>query len=129
MFPGIRSKSDLYNLLAAELGLPLGTSRTDIVLALMGKSWDGSRWVDDFRVRLKKAREDKGLTQEQLANRAGLSLDGIRALEQGIRRPGLDTLKRVAVALQVKVEDLAGVLPLDEGSESYDAVFGTHEAK
>ena len=127
--PGIRSKSGLYNLLAAELGLPSETSRTDIVLTLLGKSWDGSRWVDDFRVRLKKAREGKGLTQEQLASRAGLSLDGIRALEQGIRRPGLDTLKRVAIALQVKVEDLAGVPPIDQGTESYDVVFGPHGEK
>jgi transcriptional regulator with XRE-family HTH domain len=91
----------------------------------MNKSWDGSRWVDDFRVRLKRARETEQLTQAQLADRASLSLDGIRALEQGIRRPGLDTLRQLAVALQVSVEDLAGVPAIEPGTESYDVVFGT----
>ena len=128
-FPEFRSKSALYTRLCEELGLPPTSSRWDVVRALMDKSWDGSRWVDDFRARLKKARETKGLTQAQLAERANLSLDGVRALEQGIRRPGLDTLRQLAVALQVSVEDLAGVPAIEPGTESYDVVFGADGAK
>jgi DNA-binding XRE family transcriptional regulator len=127
--PEVRSKSALHTLLCKELGLPATTSRTEVVHALMDKSWEGSRWVDDFRARLKKTREKKGLTQAQLADRASLSLDGIRALEQGIRRPGLDTLQRLAVALQISVEDLAGVPIIDPGTESYDVVFGTDSGR
>jgi DNA-binding XRE family transcriptional regulator len=123
-FPGVRSKSELYEHLRTEMGLPPIASRWDVVRALIDKSWDGSRWVDDFRTRLKSARESSGLTQAQLAERAGLSLDGVRALEQGIRRPGLDTLRQLAVALQVSVEELAGVPAIEPGTESYDIVFG-----
>jgi DNA-binding XRE family transcriptional regulator len=128
-FPRLRSKSDLYAHLRTELGLPAIASRWEVVRTLVGKSWDGSRWVDDFRTRLKAARETKGLTQAQLAERANLSLDGVRALEQGIRRPGLDTLRQLAVALQVNVEDLAGVPVIESGTESYDVVFGADGAK
>ncbi|MEW6106239.1 MAG: helix-turn-helix transcriptional regulator [Bacillota bacterium] len=122
-FPEIRSKSDLYDFLADELGLPRTVSRKDIVFALMDKSWDGTKWVDDFRVKLKSTREGKGLTQAQLAERAGLSLDGIRALEQGIRRPGTDTLRRLAVALQVGVEELISVPKIDPASETHEVLF------
>jgi transcriptional regulator with XRE-family HTH domain len=91
----------------------------------MDKSWDRdrSKWVDDLRVKLKSTREAKGLTQTQLAERAGLSLDGIRALEQGLRRPSTDTLRRLAVALQVRVDELLSVPPIDPTSETHEVLF------
>lgn len=122
-FPNLRSKSELYTFLANELGIQRSASRKDIVFALMDKSWDGTKWVDDFRTRLKSSREAASLTQAQLAKRAGLSLDGIRALEQGLRRPGADTLRRLAVALQVNVDRLLGVPSIDPGSETHDVLF------
>jgi DNA-binding XRE family transcriptional regulator len=122
-FPAIRSKSEFYTYLARELGLLPGTSRKDIVFALMDKSWDGTKWVDDLRVRFKSARERRGLTQAQLADRAGLSLEGIRALEQGLRRPGADTLRRIAVALQTSVDQLAGVPTIQPGTETHEVIF------
>lgn len=122
-FPGIKSKSELYDFLANELGLPLSTSRKDIVFSLMDKSWNGSKWTDDFRVILKSTREDKGLTQAQLAERAGLSLDGIRALEQGLRRPSANTLRRLAIALQVNPDELLSVPPIDPASETHEVLF------
>lgn len=53
--------------------------------------------MDDFCVKLKPIRMNKGLTQRQLAKRSGLSLDAIRALEQGIRRPSAATRGSVFV--------------------------------
>jgi DNA-binding XRE family transcriptional regulator len=119
----IKSKSNLYTLLANELGLSNSTSRRDIVFALMDKSWDGSKWIDDFRVKLKSAREVKGFTQSQLAERAGLSLDGIRALEQGLRRPSADTVRRLAVALQINIEELLSVPPIDPTTDTHEVFF------
>src|SRR5690348_7210639 len=40
-----------------------------------------------------------GLTQEELAERAELSVRGLRYLEQGLRRPTRDTVRRLIVAL------------------------------
>lgn len=124
-FTKIKSKSELYSFLANELGLPSYTSRKDIVFALMDKTWDKekSKWVDDFRIKLKSSREAKGLTQIQLAERAGLSLDGIRALEQGLRRPSAETLRRMAVALQVRIDELISVPPIDPTSETHEVLF------
>ena len=123
--PQIRSRSELYAFLANDLGLSPSVSRKDVVFALMSKSWDSerSKWVDDFCVKLKSSREANGLTQAQLAERAGLSLDGIRSLEQGLRRPGADTLRRIAAALQVSVGDLIGVPTIDPTSETHEVLF------
>ena len=40
-----------------------------------------------------------GLTQEELAERAELSVRGLRYVEQGLRRPNRDTVQRLIVAL------------------------------
>jgi len=48
---------------------------------------------------LKKAREDTGLTQEGFARSLGLSSEFISLLESGKRAPSLDTLARLAAAL------------------------------
>lgn len=121
--PHIRSKSELYSFLAAELGMPTSSSRKEIVFALMDKSWDGSRWVDDFRIKLKSLREAGGLTQRELADRAGLSLQGIRSLEQGIRRPSADTVRRLATVLGVEVQELLMVPRVDPASETHIVLF------
>jgi transcriptional regulator with XRE-family HTH domain len=55
-----------------------------------------------FGARLRELREGAGLTQQQLADRAGLKIGGIRDLEQGInRRPLWDTIQALAEALGV----------------------------
>jgi DNA-binding CsgD family transcriptional regulator/transcriptional regulator with XRE-family HTH domain/tetratricopeptide (TPR) repeat protein len=55
-----------------------------------------------FGERLRRARLAAGLTQEELAERAGLSVRGISDLERGARRsPRRDTLALLADALQL----------------------------
>jgi predicted ATPase len=51
-----------------------------------------------------------GLTQEDLAERAGLSVRGLRYLEQDSRRPYPDTVRRVADALGASAEDRRALL-------------------
>jgi transcriptional regulator with XRE-family HTH domain len=52
--------------------------------------------------RIKSLRAERGLTQAQLAKRAGLTLAYIGRLETGHYDPQLSTLKKLARALRVK---------------------------
>jgi DNA-binding XRE family transcriptional regulator len=103
-YPGCNSRSDVYTKLRAELGLPKSASNTDVVFELMHKTWTGERWEDDFSVQLKRIREEKGLTQAELAEKSGVSAAAVASLEQGLRSPTLDTVRRVAHALGVSEE-------------------------
>src|SRR5215469_14590121 len=54
---------------------------------------------------LKQHRRRAGLTQEELAERAGVSVDAISALERGVHRtPHKDTLDLLADALHLPLE-------------------------
>lgn len=59
-----------------------------------------------FPGRLRELRTAAGLSQEQLAERAGLSRAGISHLEQGSKRPSLASAWALADALGVSVEAL-----------------------
>mgnify|MGYP002624098413 CR=1 FL=1 len=56
--------------------------------------------------RIKYLREDKGLTQEKLAEKTGLSLDFIGKIEVNINKPGLKSLIKIANALDVHLKEL-----------------------
>ncbi len=52
---------------------------------------------------LKQLREEKGMTQAQLAERAGVTREYITMLESGAKaNPSLEVLKALAKALKVK---------------------------
>jgi len=55
-----------------------------------------------FGKRLKELRMSKGLTQEQLAEKAGVSADFISLIERGYRAPSFETIQMLAKALQVQ---------------------------
>ena len=65
----------------------------DILYASLGKQ-------------IKQIREQKHLTQEQLAELAGISLDYLGKIEVNINHPGLKTIFKIANALKVPVKDL-----------------------
>ena len=56
--------------------------------------------------RLREARVARGLTQEQLSFRAGLSRPYISQLERDLRSPTVDTLFRICDALEVPAADI-----------------------
>lgn len=61
---------------------------------------------------IRRLRRDLGLTQEQLAERAEVSVDLIKKLEQGARQDARATsLMRLAQALDTDVSELAGKRP------------------
>ena len=55
---------------------------------------------------LRKARKAKGLTQSELAARLGVTQPFIGNYERGLRKPKLETLKRIASALDIAVYSL-----------------------
>ncbi len=69
-----------------------------------------------FGALLRQYRLAAGLTQEGLAERAGLSVHGIQKLERGATHPFRDTAQRLEVALQLEPDDralfLAAVRPV-----------------
>jgi uncharacterized Tic20 family protein len=60
----------------------------------------------DLVKKVKDLRRQKGFSQELLAETSGLSLRTIQRIENGETEPRGDTLKRLAVALQVSPDDL-----------------------
>lgn len=53
-----------------------------------------------------RARLAKGYTQAELAQRAGISLQTVFAIENGYRHPSFVLLKKLAQALDVPMESL-----------------------
>jgi len=59
-----------------------------------------------FAVRLKRLRESRGLTQERLAKKVGISRGYLARLEMGRHDPPLSRLRKLAKALGVPVTTL-----------------------
>ncbi len=110
-YPQCSSRFDFYNVLREELGLPKTADRDDIYFYLFTKTWNGSRWEDDFARLLRALREKAGLTQAALAEKAGLSVQAISALENETRAPTWETVRRLAIALQVEEKAFKDSLP------------------
>ena len=56
--------------------------------------------------RVRKFREERCLTQEALAEAAGVSVPYVSHIERGIKKPSLGTLLRLSAALDVTVDTL-----------------------
>ena len=55
---------------------------------------------------VRRARETKHLTQEKLAERAGLDPTYISGIERGLRNPGIKNVARLAKALGLSTSEL-----------------------
>jgi transcriptional regulator with XRE-family HTH domain len=58
---------------------------------------------------VRRLRLEAGLSQEQLAERAGTDLTQIGGIERGVRNPSYTTLVRLADALETSVGELASL--------------------
>ncbi|UII27550.1 helix-turn-helix transcriptional regulator [Fulvivirga maritima] len=63
-------------------------------------------YINAFGKHLKKLREQKGLTQEELSNRSGQAFSQIGRFERGVRSPTLSTLIAIANGLDVHPKKL-----------------------
>lgn len=69
---------------------------------------------------VKRLREARGMTQEQLAERAGLAADTIRRLEYTDFSPSLRTLRKLCKALGISVGTLFSGFEMSEAEPSYE---------
>ena len=56
--------------------------------------------------RIKFLRENAYLTQEKLAEKAGISLDYLGKIEVSINKPGIKTILKLANALDIPIKEL-----------------------
>ena len=68
-----------------------------------------NRLLDALAERMRERRKSLGITQEQLAEKSGLSANYIAKLEIGHGVPSLGTLVRLAEALEVETYELIAV--------------------
>lgn len=59
-----------------------------------------------FAKRLKELRQQKGMTQEDLAKATGLSVSFIRAIEQATHAPSFDSIEKLCDALKSQPKSL-----------------------
>jgi len=69
----------------------------------------------EFGARVRAQRRAVGMTQEALAHRAGVHRSYVGSLETGGRNPSLETIARLATALEVDAADLVAGLQAVRG--------------
>lgn len=65
--------------------------------------------MHDFYLKLKMLRKEKKITQQQLADRLGITKAMVSAYENGIRLPSYDILIKIAAIFNVSTDFLLGV--------------------
>jgi transcriptional regulator with XRE-family HTH domain len=65
-----------------------------------------AKQLRSFGVHLKKVRNAKGLTQEDLAYKAGISFSSLNTIENGKLNPTLATLMAISESLKVELPEL-----------------------
>lgn len=82
-------------------------------------------------MRIRDLRKARGLTQEQLAEKAGLSRSHLSEIETGAAPPNTLRLEAIARALRVTTAELFGgdaSLPRDDLAEVYARLSQEHKA-
>ena len=66
---------------------------------------------EHFNENLKAARERKNMTQKEVADNIGVAKSTYSLYESGNREPNVQTIKKIADALNVSADDLLGLSP------------------
>jgi transcriptional regulator with XRE-family HTH domain len=61
---------------------------------------------DRVGLNLQRLRREKGLSQEELADRASIHQTYLSGVERGKRNPSIAVLQRIAEALDTDIEDM-----------------------
>jgi len=85
---------------------PITSTRMAMADESIGRDKDLDNWRRFVSERLRAARNDCGLTQQQLAERSGLPQSHISRLESGRHSPSRMTLEKIANALSVNLSSL-----------------------
>lgn len=60
-------------------------------------------------LRLQRLRQERGLSQEELADRSGLHRTYVSGVERGVRNPTITVLEKLAKGLELPLQDLVTV--------------------
>jgi transcriptional regulator with XRE-family HTH domain len=69
---------------------------------------------DEVGFNIRRIREERGLSQEELATLAGLHRAYIGQIERGEKNIGLKNLEKIAKTLDVDIRVLVDIEPIDE---------------
>ena len=64
-----------------------------------------------FGQRIRRLRSERGVTQEEVAHRAGVHVTYLSGIERGVRNPSLRNIRAIAAALDVPMSDLFAFEP------------------
>lgn len=64
-----------------------------------------------FAKRLRQARQEKGYSQEELADRSGLHRTYVGSVERSERNISIDNMERLAIALEIDTIELLRAEP------------------
>lgn len=67
-------------------------------------------WRDALGAHLRQTRHERGATLEEIAGRAGISLQYLSEIERGVKDPSSEMIAAVAGALGVPLADLVGAV-------------------
>lgn len=73
----------------------------------------------EFNERLRVSRKEKGLTQIDLAEKAGIAVNSVRLYESGKVTPKLDAMRKLADALEIDINWLLNGFTLKEHDEEF----------
>lgn len=72
--------------------------------------------------RIKEIRKNRGLSQEQLAEKVGLDSKFISKIEVGRNAPSLETMESIARVLEVEIKDLFEFMHLQPGGITAEGI-------
>ncbi len=83
--------------------------------------------MESFNEKLKELRQEKKITQKDVAELLGISTTCYAGYEQAYREPDLKTLKKICIYFDVSADYLLG-LEDETGAKTYNSYtnYGTH---
>jgi len=76
-----------------------------------------------FALRLKEIRERRGLMQKELGERSGINPNRISNWELGLRRPPIEAVRALCVALGCSADELLGLVHTGLSREEHDCLM------
>ena len=73
--------------------------------------------VEVREMNIKQLREQRGMTQEELANRLGVKYPAVSKWERGMAYPSMNTVIKMADLFQVSMDVVLGLAPIPGSSE------------
>ncbi len=115
-FPGGSGHASAYHAAGSSLSIRFFVHETG---GSVGRSLNTGR---NFGRHVRSLRRARGMTQEVLAERSGLSADTIRRLEHGSFSPSLETLRKLCAGLDLMLSTLFESFEIGVRNESRELV-------